>query len=144
MYKKWIISFLVAFALASTAVQAQPASKETVKLLMDKTGAGKLGVQAIQQMLPSLKAMAPNAPDKFWSEFMAEFKADELVDLIIPIYQKYLSEADVLAIFEFYSSPAGKRFIKSQPIIMQESMLAGQKWGEIISEKVLDKYKKQQ
>jgi hypothetical protein len=53
---------------------------------------------------------------------------DEMVDAIVPIYQKHVSKADLAAVTAFYSSPAGQKILKELPAIMSESMQAG---GEI-------------
>jgi hypothetical protein len=120
---------------------AQRASSQSIKELLDKTQAGDMGIQAMNQMLPSLKVMVPDAPDNFWREFMAGVNSDDLVEMIIPIYQKYLTEKDISELNKFYSSPVGKKLIRYQPIIMQESMTVGQRWGENIAKEVLKKYK---
>ena len=59
---------------------------------------------------------------------IATFPVDEMVDAIIPIYQKHLTKADLAAITAFYSSDAGQKILKEIPAIMSESMQAG---GEI-------------
>jgi len=125
---------LLAFTTSSFA--ATP-SKESIQLLMHKTGAGEMGVQVMNQMLPALKQLAPSASDEFWNEFMKEVNSDDLIDQIIPIYQKHLSQSDIDDINKFFDSAAGKRFIASQPAIMQESMVAGQAWGQAIAQKVM-------
>ena len=50
---------------------------------------------------------------------------DEMVDAIVPIYQKHLTKADLAAITAFYSSPAGEKIINELPAIMSESMQVG-------------------
>lgn len=122
---------------------AEKASSESIRVLMNKTGSGELGVIVMNQMLPALKRMVPEAPEEFWQDFMAEVSPDELVNMVIPVYQKHLSQADVDAINEFYDTEAGRKLIKSMPAIAQESMAVGQKWGQDIAEKVIGRYKAQ-
>jgi len=55
---------------------------------------------------------------------------DEMVDAIIPIYQKHLTKADLAAVTAFYSSPAGQKILKELPAIMSESMQAGGAIGQ--------------
>ena len=119
---------------------AQRASSQSIKELLDKTQTGDMALQMMNQMLPSLKVMAPNAPDSFWRGIMAEFNSDEFVEMVIPIYQKYLTKRDITKLNEFYSSPVGKKLIRYQPKIMQESMIAGQIWGENLAKEVIKKY----
>jgi len=115
------------------------ASVESVKELMDKTGTGEMAVQAMNQMLPVIKQMVPNASDQFWAEFMKEVNPEDLVTMIIPIYQRHFSQEDIDAVNAFYDTKAGKNFINSQPLIMQESMIVGQAWSQAIVQKVIAK-----
>ncbi|GIU24675.1 DUF2059 domain-containing protein [Shewanella schlegeliana] len=135
-----LITFSTSF---SATTFAEPASAESVKQLMHKTGAGELGIQAMNQMLPALKNLIPDAPETFWSDYMAAFNPDDLVEMTVPIYQKYLSEEEVQALNSFYDTPAGKKLIKVQPLIMQESMMAGQQWGQAVAQDVISKYQMQ-
>ena len=111
--------------------------------LMGLSGAGELGVQMMEQMLPALKKLAPDAKQQFWDDFMREVDANELSEMIAPVYQKYLSEEEVIAIIAFYNSPAGRKLVQVQPDIMQDSMLAGQQWGRQLAERVINKYRAQ-
>ncbi len=118
---------------------AENASVASVKELMDKTGAGEMAIQAMNQMLPMIKKMVPEAPEAFWLEFEQELNPNELVEMIIPIYQKHFSQEDIDAVNAFYDTKAGKNFIQSQPLIMQESMIVGQAWSQGIVQKVMMK-----
>lgn len=115
------------------------AKREDIKKLLELTGAAKLGIQVMEQMISSFKRSMPQIPAKFWDEFLAEVQVDDLIHLITSIYDKYLSHADIKALIVFYESPAGKRYVKAQPLIVRESMTAGQKWGQEIAKKVMKK-----
>ncbi|WP_299806735.1 DUF2059 domain-containing protein [uncultured Shewanella sp.] len=142
-----VIPFLaiLSFSTNTFAEQssAETASEESVKQLMHKTGAGELGIQAMNQMLPALKNIIPDAPEAFWTDYLAEFNPEDLVEMTVPIYQKYLTEEEVQALNDFYDTPAGKKLIKVQPLIMQESMMAGQQWGQAVAQDVMTKYQMQ-
>jgi len=120
--------------------QAEPAKAESIKRLMDVTGAGEMGVQVIDQLLPAMKQMVPDAPDQFWVDVRKEINADELENELIPLYQKHLTEEDVRALNAFYTSPVGRKMIRIQPVIMQESMMMGQRWGQDLARKIIAKY----
>lgn len=122
----------------------QPASKESIQTLMQTTGAENMAKQMAVQIIPMLKKLVPEAPDRFWEDFFKEINAEQINELVIPIYQKYLTEQDVQAINTFYQSPAGQKLIRVQPQISKESMLAGQLWGQQIAQKVIKKYQEQQ
>jgi len=141
--KYTLLGLFLSCLLTSTSVSAEPASKESIKILMEKTGAGDLGVQMMNQMIPALKNAIPEAPDKFWTDVMGEINANEIVELVIPLYQKHLTEEDIKEINAFYDTPAGKKLIQTQPIIIQESFEVGQQWGQKIAKEIVEKYKAQ-
>lgn len=133
------ISVLVVSALIfsmSMSTWSEPASPSSIKKLMEITGAGNLSVQMMNQMIMSLKHEAPDASHKYWIDFMSEIDPGEMENLVVPIYQKYLTEEDVVAINEFYSSPVGKKLIQHQPDIMRESLAVGQLWGQDLTRRV--------
>ena len=135
------ISFIIVTILFTMPLFAKPAKPESIKYMMEKTGAKKMGLLMMNQMLPNLKKLAPNAPESFWKDIKSEINMDELVDLIIPIYQKYLNQEDIEAINKFYDTKAGQKLIKVNPKIMQESMIAGREWGSKIAQNVISKIK---
>jgi len=143
--KKMITQTILATTLlfSSVAMSEEPATKESIKALLQLTGAGQMGVQAMNQMLPELKKMAPDAPESFWVDFMNGVDGDVLENMVIPIYQKHLTESDIQVLNEFYQSDAGKKFISVQPLIMQESMQVGQQWGQNLAREVIQKYEDQ-
>ncbi len=55
-----------------------------------------------------------------------DFPIDEMIDAMVPIYQKHLTKSDLEEIVAFYSSPVGQKLLKEQPAMMAEGMQAGQ------------------
>lgn len=143
MMKNLMSALLLTLSLTSMSALAEPATKESIKALMNKTGAGEMGMLMMNQLLPTLKQMIPEAPEKFWADVMTEMKVDEINELVIPVYQKYLNAKDIKELNAFYDTPAGKKLIRVQPKIMQESMVIGQAWGQQTAINVINKYKQQ-
>jgi hypothetical protein len=121
--------FVLGAAPARADNAPDPAKQADIVRLMKLTGAGNIGLQAMDQMIISLKGAMTNVPEKFWTEFRKEVNADELVNLIIPVYDKHLSHAEVKELIRFYETPVGKKMISVMPAITQESMQVGQQWG---------------
>ena len=84
--------------------------------------------QGFQQKVPNATPEQLTKVDKLFDVFFTDLPVEELVDAIVPIYQKHLTKKDLAAITEFYSSPAGQKILTEMPAIMSESMQAG---GEI-------------
>jgi hypothetical protein len=139
-----VFTTLAVVSLLTTTAYAAPATEKSIKQLMVLTGAGSMGVQMMQGMLPELKKMLPQVPPSFWDDFAKSVDPNELINLIVPIYAKHYSEEDIQEAIKFYKSPAGKRLIQEQPMVMQESMTAGQQWGRRVAESVMAKAKKLQ
>jgi hypothetical protein len=151
MKKCLLIFFVLLLSLTASTFSAsveeqtaaeKKAKQEDIKKLLELTGAAKLGIQVIEQMIPSFKKSLPEVPVKFWEEFLAEANADDMVNLIIPIYDEHISHADIKVLIKFYETPAGKRFVKIQPELVRESMATGQKWGRQLALKIMEKLKK--
>lgn len=127
---------------ATTATADEHASKERdIRRLLEVTGASKLGAQMMTTMIQSFKQTMPQAPSGFWDDFQKEIDMGELVEKIVPIYDRHLSDEDIRAAIAFYESPAGQRLITSQPVILQESMAVGMEWGQTLGKKAVAKMK---
>lgn len=137
--KKTVLAAL-AVALALAAVQAVPSadaapSKEMkVRKLIELTGGEDLGKQVLDMMLTQL-AQTPGIQPDFVEKFRELAMKDDLVTMYVPIYLKHVNEEDLDAAIAFFSTPAGRRFAKAQPAIMQDSMSAGQEWGARLAQR---------
>jgi hypothetical protein len=47
---------------------------------------------------------------------------DELIQQLIPLYDKYFTEQELIFYINFYSSPEGKKFLLTIPILMEQSV----------------------
>jgi len=128
----------------STSRPSETQKQKDIRKLLKITGSGELGQQVMSQMIGNMKKAMPQVPDKFWADFMKEVHTDELVDLIVPVYDRNLSQGDVTELIKFYESPTGKRFVSVLPKITQESMGVGEKWGRELAMKVMTKLQQQE
>jgi uncharacterized protein len=144
-FKPLILSIVAVLAsVISQIVYAEPATEKTVRELLTLTGSGKMGVQMIDNIIPAFKKMIPKAPDAFWTEFLKEINAEDLNKLTIPIYQANFSEEDLKVLITFYSTPVGQRILATLPVVLQESMKAGQQWGQELGRRALERAAEQQ
>lgn len=137
-----ILMFLSSGLRAQEASPAPPGSKEVaIRQLLETTGGARMGLQVLDNLIATFKRTSPAVPEDFWTELRSEFRASDLVDLCVPIYDRHLSEEEVRGILAFYETPSGKRLLEVQPLIVQESMQAGQEWGRALSQRVINKLK---
>ena len=59
-------------------------------------------------------------------DMIAEYPVDEILEDVVPIYQKHLTSTDAKAMIAFYSTPTGQKVIRDMPSIMAESMQVAQ------------------
>ncbi len=113
-----------------------------IQRLLTLTKSADLGVQMMREMLENFRTTLPEVPDEFWLEFAGKVKTEDLIELMVPIYERHLSHQDVIDLIQFFESPAGKKLVSVQPQIMKESMQAGQAWGQQIGMDVASELQK--
>jgi|ERR1039458_3950256 hypothetical protein len=155
--KRWLAVILCLVFLPIEAALAQqpgdPATKEDVQMLFDVMHSRerfKPFMDAIKQALPAMtnEAIAnqlPNAtPDESAkvNEFMNlqsqklfdSIPYDDLIEAMVPIYQRHFTHGEIQEIIHFYSSPAAQKMLEKMTAIMAESMQTGapiiQKWTQ--------------
>jgi hypothetical protein len=76
----------------------------------------------IQKRYPNLSPESVQKLESSIDEAVNLYPVDEMLTDLMPVYQKYLTKADVDAIVGFYSSPAGQHFLDRMPAMTQEAM----------------------
>jgi len=90
---------------------------------------GKVGAEeGFKHKVPNATPEQIAEVDKFADSIFKDMPIDEMLDAMVPIYQKHLSKQDLDEILKFYSSPVGQKLLREQPAMMSEGMQAG---GEI-------------
>lgn len=125
---------------ASPQTDAERAAKRAdIRKLIELTGAANISADALQKMIEPLKASYPQVPEEFWNTFVHEVHSDELVDLVIPIYDKYYTHGEIQELMQFYQSPVGQKTIKVLPKLSAEAIDAGQEWGRMVADRAMRK-----
>jgi hypothetical protein len=60
--------------------------------------------------------------NRMMDDMLKSFPWDEMLDAMVPVYQKHLTKGDVDALVVFYSSATGQKLIKEMPEITAEAM----------------------
>jgi hypothetical protein len=132
------VTCLGIFCLPAVAqVPEAQAKRADIIRLLRMTGAAKGAAQALDLMLPSLKQSMPEVPEPVWREFRSEVREEDLIELTYQIWDKHFTHQEVRDLIRFYESPTGQKIIKETPAIQQESLVAGQKWGAQIVDRIL-------
>ncbi len=137
----WTFSFL-AVAQSKPAGDTTPSKEEVLKFLdilrvksqltlyFDGVAKqAKLGAEeGFKHKVPDATPAQLADVDNFAEKLFQGMPIDEMVDAMVPIYQRHLAHEDIEAILAFYSSSVGQKLLREQPAMMQEGMKVG---GEI-------------
>ena len=117
-----------------------PAKEAAIRQLIDLTGAKALASQMMDEMQKNLKPVMANALpagdyrekliDLFFEKFRSKADLQKLIDLAVPLYDKYLSEEEIKGLIQFYSTPLGQKTLSVLPKLMGEVQNEGTKWGQ--------------
>lgn len=132
---------VVAAARSSQAQATIAADKQAdIRRLLVLTGAGSVATQAMDEMEKTLRPMmvqslpAGDYRDKlvelFFQKFHEKRDPDKLLDLMVPIYDKYYSADDIKGLINLYQTPLGRKMTTVLPKIIAESQAAGGEWGQ--------------
>jgi hypothetical protein len=146
--RKAIVPCLLLIASCSLGfaqTQIDAATKQDVEDMMQLTGVrdripliySAMASQLASNFADRYRQLHPNANpaqvQKAASDATERFQAlskavpgDELLDAMVPIYQKYFTHSDIKAINEFYESPTGQKMLREMNAMMVEAMQAAQ------------------
>jgi len=131
--------FCVAGIVAQQNPADAPATKEDIQKYLDVMHSRQMMGQMADTMLKSMRQLMherylkdkdklpPDFEDrvnKMMDQELKSFPWDEMIDAMIPVYQKHLTKGDVDALLVFYSSPTGQKLLKDMPVMMGEAMQA--------------------
>jgi hypothetical protein len=131
---------VAAAARANKQPKIDPQKEADIRHLFDVMGSRVAATQLMGDMEKSIKPLLTSSlpPGEyrdrlvqlFFEKFESKLDINVMVDLSIPVYDKYLSDADIRGMIDFYSTPLGKRMVQVLPQLMRECAERGRTWGE--------------
>ncbi len=132
---------------SKTVAKVDPEKEAAIRKLFEIQGTRKSMEQVFaginENMKPMLAKMLPPGEyqDKliplFFEKFQSKLKTDDLMDLIIPIYDKYLTKEDIDGLAQFYQTPVGKKMISVLPQLVIETQAAAMNMGQELGRKAM-------
>ena len=128
-------------------VQIDPVKEADIRRLLNLTGAKTAIEQGMANMekivSPLLLRSFPPGEyrqqlmDLFFARLHAKTDVQELLNLAVPIYDKYLSGEDIKGLIGFYTSPLGRKAATELPKAAEEMREQSRKWGEGIGRQAM-------
>jgi hypothetical protein len=63
-------------------------------------------------------------------------RVNEIIDQIAALYARNFSVEELREVVAFYRGPTGQKFVQKLPLITQESMVIGQRFGQSIGAEI--------
>jgi len=112
-------------AAAPAGPAVMGAKRELILKFIDVFGTRRAMEQNLQTMFNDMGAADPQT-----QKFKDNVRVDEIIEQLIPLYDKHFSEDELKACITFYSSPEGQKLLQTIPVLMQESVDISAKYFE--------------
>ena len=140
--KRFLLTLVVclAFVKAGGAQQSAadaPATKEDVQKYLGVVHSREMMAQMVEAMSKPMHQMIHEQYMKDKDKLPADFEArmnkmmddtmkafpwDEMLQSMVPVYQKHFTKGDVDALVAFYGAPTGQKILRELPAITAEAM----------------------
>ncbi len=134
--------------------EMDPTKEADIRRLMAVTKADSFITQLMQNLGEGIRpVMSSSLPagdyrDKLIDLFIAKFKSNidskELINMAVPLYDKYFSDQEIKELIKFYETPVGQKAISTLPQLTMEMQKQGRAWGERVGrqsmQQVLDEH----
>lgn len=84
--------------------------------------------QAIEQNFQLLIERASKERPEEAQKIKDNIKTDELIEVLIPVYDRNFSQEDLQAFIDFYGSASGRKLLMNIPALMRESVEASARY----------------
>lgn len=146
---------LCSVGFAQQNIVDPPASKADVERYFEAVHVHEMMAQMVQSMLGPMHQMIHDQferdkdklpPDfearmnKTLDDMMTNMPWDDLIQAMIPAYEKHFTKSDMDALVAFYSTPSGQKILRELPQVTAESMQTAmpimQKYMEGMTDKI--------
>ncbi len=129
----------------ATTTPVADAKAKNIRRLLELNGILRRELASIDPIFEHFRRVAPQVPVKIWAElkkeFRAEYNADTIVALYVPIYAAHFNDAELQQLINFYQSPLGQKLIRETPEIEVEAFTVGLERGQKLGARIRDRLK---
>jgi hypothetical protein len=140
--KRFVLATIVLLCTSAIGFAQQdpadsPASKEDVQRYFEVMQSREMMSKMIDAMLKPMHQMMHEQYEKDKDKLPADFETrmnkvmddtmkrfpwDEMLDSMVPVYQKHFTRGDIDHLVAFYSTPTGQKLLRELPAITAEAM----------------------
>jgi|SRR5579859_263807 len=140
--KRILITAALCFAFCSAGLAQQnisdsPATAEDVEKYLEAVHSHDMMKQMVEAMSQPMHKMVHDQymkdkdklpadfetrTDKTMDDMMQDMPWDDMMQAMVPVYQKHFTKGDIDALIAFYSSPTGQKVLQEMPAVMTDAM----------------------
>lgn len=149
-FRRGLLLVALCSITASSAFPQQKAVTDAKVLkILELSGAAQTFQDMVNSMVNTMRMMMlrslPANPrrDEFLNDFFNDFReranrtAPQVVQQLVPVFERYYSSGQIDQLLRFYESPLGQHMVQVQPQIKREAGTIGQNWGRQIVQRVM-------
>ncbi|MGD1872486.1 MAG: DUF2059 domain-containing protein [Mastigocoleus sp.] len=91
-----------------------------IRRLLEVSGVKSMIPNLLNQTIVKERTANPDIPQEYWDAVSEEIRPDELLEAMVPIYDKYFSNAEIRQMIAFYSTPVAKKITSKYPQILEK------------------------
>lgn len=120
--------------------KVDPAKAADIVRLMELTGMKSLITQLMVSLEASMKPVIMNSlppgdyrdelVERFFVRFQGKSDPQQLLDLAVPVYDRYYTQDEIRSLIDFYQTPLGQKTISLLPKLTSEMQGVGKQWGQ--------------
>lgn len=143
---------------APAHAQVSASKRAKIEELLNVTGALAIGRQMsatfVNELGKAIRANNPNVPKRVTDALPEEVdriiaeRMPALIELYVPLYDRYFTEEDLAGMIAFYKTEVGKKTIQVMPHLVRDSMQAGMQWGQslgpVLTQRLRERFKADQ
>lgn len=125
--------------LASAATRIDPSKRADIERLLELTGIKAIVASTMDSTMKSLRPLLISSLppgeyrekliDLFVDKFHSQADAQQVLELVVPIYDKHFSDEEIRGLIKFYETPLGQKSVSVLPQVSNEAREAGKAWG---------------
>lgn len=139
-YQRHVTVFGNSSAASTSPQKVDPATEADIRELMDLAGTKATVTRVMNNMVDNmrplfLRALPPGPYRKrlvqlFFEKIHTKMEPQHILDLAVPIYAKYFSDAEIKQVIQFYKTPLGQKWVRLLPKMQAQIMPEAQRWGQ--------------
>ena len=136
-----VLLFILIISVSFLHSQPNKAKTRDIKRYIEISNQKDQFIQLMDMMLEQYIEMLDIVSTEAWNSIRTSIydEIDDIIDLLVPVVDKYFTHEDIIELIKFYESPIGKKLNNVTPQMMGELYEVGSDWGEKLAENILNK-----